>query len=174
MRLSDISSVMDIERSSFPAPWREDAYRYEIAENRLANYQVLTVELADLPSQVIGYAGFWMLVDEAHISTIAVATKWRRRGLGHLLLLNVLYLAYKSNAVLATLEVRSSNTVAQELYRDYRFEVVGGRKRYYQGKEDALIMTVEPLDSTYRSFLNRKWKALLQQLSLDLVREDSH
>ena len=173
MRLSDISSVMAIERSAFQVPWKESAYHYEVAENRLASYQVLTVELADLPSKLIGYAGFWMLVDEAHISTIAVAANWRRRGLGHLLLLNVLFLAYKSEAELATLEVRTTNNVAQELYRAYRFEIVGGRKRYYQGREDALIMTVEPLDSAYRSFLNRRRKALLQRLSQDLIGVDS-
>ena len=173
MRLSDISSVMAIEKSSFPVPWKESAYHYEVAENRLASYQVLTIELADLPSKIIGYAGFWMLVDEAHISTIAVAAKWRRRGLGHLLLLNILFLAYKSDAEMATLEVRKSNTAAQELYRNYRFEIVGGRRRYYQGREDALIMTVEPLDGAYRSFLNHRRKALLHRLSEDLLGVDS-
>jgi ribosomal-protein-alanine N-acetyltransferase len=173
MRLSDISSVMDIEKSAFPAPWNESAYHYEVAENRRASYQVLTIELADMPSKIIGYAGFWMLVDEAHISTLAVATEWRRRGFGHLLLLNILSLAYKMEAAIATLEVRKSNTPAQELYRNYRFEIIGGKRRYYQGSEDALIMTVGPLDSAYRSFLNQRRKALLQRLSQDLIGVDS-
>lgn len=169
MRLSDITSVMRIERTSFPVPWKESAYQYEVAENRISNYQVLTVRLADLPEKVIGYAGFWMLVDEAHISTIAVTKNWRRRGLGSLLLLNLLNLAYESKAQEVTLEVRKSNTSAQTLYRKFRFEIAGGRRRYYQGREDALIMTVKALDRPYRSFLRRTERVLFQHLRENLV-----
>ena len=173
MRLSDISSVMVIERTAFPVPWKESAYHYEVAENRLASYQVLTIRLADLPAKVIGYAGFWMMVDEAHISTIAVASKWRGRGLGHLLLLNLLDLAFKAEASIATLEVRKSNNIAQRLYRGYGFAIVGGRRRYYQGTEDALIMTVDPLDKAYQSFLRRRQRVLFERLSKELISVDS-
>ncbi|HET6445356.1 MAG TPA: ribosomal protein S18-alanine N-acetyltransferase [candidate division Zixibacteria bacterium] len=169
MRLSDITSVMRIERTSFPVPWKESAYHYEVAENRIANYQVLTVTLADLPEKVIGYAGFWMLIDEAHISTIAVTKNWRRRGLGKLLILNLLNLAYKSEAEVATLEVRKSNTTAQALYRSLRFEIAGGKRRYYQGREDAIIMSVKSLDRPYRSFLHRTEKELFQRLRENMV-----
>ena len=169
MRLSDISSVMDIERDAFPVPWNESAYHYEVAENPLASYEVLTVGLADLPAKIIGYAGFWMLVDEAHISTIAVDTDWRSHGLGGLLLISLLVEAYKLDASLATLEVRKNNIIAQALYHDFNFKTVGGRRRYYQGREDAIIMSIDPLDKSYRTYLHRKEKALYQKFSEEVL-----
>jgi len=169
MRLSDIASIMKIELEAFPVPWSESAYHYEVAENRLASYQVLTVGLADLPREIIGYAGYWMLVDEAHISTIAVDTRWRKRGLGGLLLLSLIIEAYKTDASMATLEVRKSNIVAQSLYHGFQFEIVGGRRRYYQGREDAVIMSIVALDRSYRSFLHRKENELFQRLSRDFI-----
>jgi len=168
MRLSDISSVMVIERDAFPVPWNESAYHYEVAENPLASYLVLTVRLGDQPAKLIGYAGFWILVDEAHISTIAVDKDWRGRGLGALLLLSMLVEAYNLDASLATLEVRKSNVVAQALYHEFDFKIVGGRRRYYQGREDAIIMSTEPFDKSYRSSLHRIEKALLQRLNEDI------
>jgi len=167
MRLSDLTSVMTIEQSAFPAPWRASAYEYELTSNRLASYQVLTVREGDRPAQVIGYAGYWLLVDEAHVSTIAVSGAWRGRGLGELLLLSLLNQAFADEAILATLEVRKSNTVAQALYRKYRFVLVGERRRYYQGKEDALLMTVEPLDRTYREYLRNRQRMLFERLVLE-------
>ena len=158
---------MVIEETAFPVPWHESAYYYEIAENRVANYQALEVLLDDRPASLIGYAGFWMMVDEAHISTIAVATEWRGRGLGKVLLLNLLLEAYRSEAIMVTLEVRKSNITAQALYQAFEFEVVGGRKRYYQGKEDALIMTRYPLDRSYRAFLRGMESDLLKRINED-------
>ena len=155
---------MSIEYDAFPAPWHESAYQYEISENRLANYQVLSVAEADLPRKLIGYSGFWLMAGEAHVSTIAVDMAWRGRGLGSLLLLNLLVEAYSLNAELATLEVRRSNIAAQSLYLDFQFKIVGGRRRYYQGKEDAIIMTVDPLDRMYRSFLHQKERELYQRI----------
>ena len=173
MRLSDISSVMVIEREAFPVPWDESAYHYEVAENPLASYQVLTVGLADQPAKIIGYAGFWMLVDEAHISTIAVSSDWRGHGLGGLLLLNLLVEAYNLEASLATLEVRGSNIIAQALYHDFNSKIAGGRRRYYQGREDAIIMSIDPLDKAYRSYLHRKQKALYQRYDEDVLSPSS-
>ncbi len=167
MRLSDIETIMSIEHDAFPVPWKASAYEYEISSNRLAYYFVLTVRLGDQPTRVIGYTGFWMLADEAHISTIAVSDDWRGRGLGELLLLNLLRKAYDLSASLTTLEVRKGNFVAQSLYRKYQFELVGERKRYYQGREDALIMTVSSLDKTYRSFLRVREFSLFRQLEND-------
>ena len=161
---------MKIERKAFPVPWHESAYQYEVAENRLAYYHVLYVEEGDKPAKVIGYSGFWMMVDEAHISTIATDLKWRRKGLGGLLLLNLLLEAYTLDAALATLEVRASNSAAQTLYRDFGFEVVGGRKRYYQGREDAIIMTRDPLNREYRSFLGRKQDAIFKRIGTDIIK----
>jgi [ribosomal protein S18]-alanine N-acetyltransferase len=164
MSLSDIESVMAIEQTAFPTPWRASAYEYEVAHNRLAHYQVLQAALGDRPSRLIGYAGYWLLGSEAHVSTIALDQDWRGRGLGQLLLLNLLFLAMGEQASMVTLEVRRSNLVAQAVYQKFRFEIVGERKRYYQGKEDALLMTAEPLDREYRAFLQQQKVALFHRL----------
>jgi [ribosomal protein S18]-alanine N-acetyltransferase len=164
LRPSDIDAVLAIEKHSFPTPWQASSFHYEVTENRLANYQALTVRQGDQPARLIGYAGYWLLVDEIHISTIATHPEWRGRGLGELLLLNMLYMAYEEPAQLATLEVRRHNTVAQALYQKYAFEVVGERLRYYQDKEDALIMTVQPLDQAYRQTLSRRRDGLFARL----------
>ena len=140
----DIEAVLAIEAQSFPSATQPTVYRYELTANALAFYQALTVGRTET---LIGYAGFWMMADEAHISIIAIDPAWRGKRLGELLLLNMLYLACEKEAVLATLEVRRSNVVAQKLYEKYGFEHVGERRRYYRDTgEDALIMTV-PFDS---------------------------
>ena len=165
MQLSDIPSVMDIERIAFPVPWKASAYEYEITGNRVASYQVLTAQTGDKPAVIIGYGGYWRLADEAHISTIAIQPAWRGLGLGEMLLINMLLLSYKDPARIATLEVRRSNVVAQSLYKKYKFELVGERRRYYQNQEDALIMTVTQMAKRYLSFLRHKQIELFNKLS---------
>lgn len=167
IRPSDIPALMKIENKSFPRPWKASAYEYEITRNKLASYQVVTVQIDDKPARLVGYTGHWLLADEIHISTIATDPKWRGHHLGELLFLNSLFMAYDykaPKAILVTLEVRRSNIVAQNLYRKYHFELVGERKRYYADKEDALLMTVEPLDAAYRDFLKSSWARLSRQL----------
>ena len=91
---------------------------------------------------VVGYGGLWLMVDEAHISTLASHPHWRGRGIGELLLLAMLDGAAEIGGNVVTLEVRVSNISAQKLYRKYGFEVVGRRKGYYSDNgEDAFIMT---------------------------------
>jgi len=91
---------------------------------------------------IVGYGGFWLMVDEAHISTIASHQDWRRRGIGELLLVSMIDRAAEIGAHVVTLEVRLSNLAAQTLYRKYGFEVTGRRKNYYSDNgEDALIMS---------------------------------
>jgi ribosomal-protein-alanine N-acetyltransferase len=165
MRLSDISRVMVIERLIFPTPWKASAYEYEVAQNRLARYKVLTAQISDTPEQIVGYAGLWKLSDEAHVSTIGIHPDWQGKGLGELLLLDLLFVSFNISAALTTLEVRKSNTVAQALYEKYGFETVGERLRYYQGTEDALIMTVERLDRAYWNILRANQDRLFQRLS---------
>jgi ribosomal-protein-alanine N-acetyltransferase len=156
MGLADVDQVMEIEQVAFTAPWSARAYRYEIAENE--NSVMLVVRPA-VPQRgwlarilgrsvlasretVLGYGGMWLLVDDAHIATLAVHSRWRGRGLGELLLLSLLDLSPGLGARRATLEVRVSNAVARELYQKYGFEVVSLRKRYYaDNNEDAYIMS---------------------------------
>ena len=166
MQVMDIPAVKEIDRLSFPTPAREGLFEYEITENNLAWYQVLEWQPGGAASRITGFSGYWLLGDEVHISAIAVHPGWRGLGLGELLLLNLLYLAYRHPAGLVTLEVRPGNAVAQNLYRKYRFEVVGERLRYYRDTgEDALIMTLSPLDAPYRAFLDGQQERLLARLA---------
>lgn len=165
--LSDLAAVVAIEQQSFPTPTKEKTYWYELSENKLAHYQALTIRKVQEDEQLIGYAGYWLIADEAHISTIAVDPQWRGVGLGELILINILYLAYEHEAALVTLEVRESNRVAQELYRKHEFEIVGRRRRYYKDTgEDALLMTVHlQSNQPYRQFLDQKEKQLRAHLA---------
>lgn len=105
-------------------------------------------EEAEELESVVGYTGMWLMVDEAHITTIAVDSAYRGEGIGELLLIALLDRACGLGAQMATLECRVSNTIAQRLYRKYTFRDVGLRKHYYSDDgEDALIMTIEALDS---------------------------
>jgi [ribosomal protein S18]-alanine N-acetyltransferase len=97
-------------------------------------------------ASIVGFAGLWLMVDESHITTIAVHPAYRSRGLGELLLNSLVGISYEISARHVTLEVRVSNTVAQNLYRKYGFEIAGTRRRYYSdNQEDAFIMTTGDL-----------------------------
>lgn len=143
MRLSDIDAVQRIEHASFPVPWPAYAFRQELETNRLARYIV-----ARAGGEVIGYAGMWLMVDEAHVTTFAVDTAWRRRRVGERLVLALLRMAEAMHACEVTLEVRISNLPARRLYEKFGFRPVGIRPHYYSNDgEDALIMTTEALGS---------------------------
>jgi [ribosomal protein S18]-alanine N-acetyltransferase len=143
MTHADLGAVQAIEKSSFTTPWPSYAYRNELETNRLAHYLVVRSG-----REVVAYAGVWLMVDEAHVTTFAVAPAWRRRRIGERLILAILDLAIDRGAREATLEVRLSNLAARRLYEKYGFRPVGIRPRYYSDDhEDALIMTTEPLAS---------------------------
>lgn len=164
MDVAHIDAVLEIDRVSFPTPARAKLLLYEITQNKLAHYQVLTSE-DSLNRTIVGHAGYWTIAGEAHISTIAVAPSWRGRGLGELLLLNMMFMANEQAAQSATLEVRPSNQVAQSLYRKYAFERVGVRRGYYRDTgEDAMLMSVAPLNATYFRFLERRRDDLYARL----------
>ena len=121
-------------------------------------------ELADELRTIVGYAGLWLMIDEAHITTIAVHPKYRGHGLGELLLHQMIDTAEQIGARWLTLEVRKSNTVAQALYHKYTFKEMGVRRRYYSDNgEDALIMWTDPLDSDTFIETNRRNRAALEQ-----------
>ncbi len=143
MEERDIPQVAAIDQLSFANPWSAESYRYEVMANRASHFWVLLAPAAEAERQVVGYAGFWLIVDEAHIGTLAVHPLWRRRGLGERLLVTLLGQARELGAVMATLEVRAGNLAAQRLYLHHGFGVVGRRKKYYQDNgEDALLLTV--------------------------------
>jgi ribosomal-protein-alanine N-acetyltransferase len=141
MRLEDVAAVHEIERLSFRTPWPAYAFEQELRGNRLARYVV--ARAGDL---VVGFAGLWTMVDEAHITTFGVHPDWRRQAIGRQLLLNLAELSIAMGARRMTLEVRESNEVAQALYRAFGFEIVGRRRAYYTDDgEDALVMTTPEL-----------------------------
>jgi ribosomal-protein-alanine N-acetyltransferase len=185
MTMADLSQVTAIDALSFPLPWSSATYRYELVQNPNSHFFVALAPpgspaapegtgsnglgwlnpatwfkpappaFPDPERPVVGYAGFWYILDEAHVSTIAVHPDWRGHGVGEALFVHLLETALDLGAVTATLEVRVTNERAQGLYRKYSFEVVGRRKRYYRDNgEDALLMTAE-LPSGYREQMRR-------------------
>lgn len=185
MRSEDIPAVIDIEHRSFTLPWSANTYRHEVLDNTHAHYFVLRYRtLPPSPRRfrwlgrrvrqapaapIIGYGGFWLITDEAHISTIAIDTGWRGRGLGEYLLASMIERAIALKAAFVTLEVRRGNLAAQNLYHKYGFDVTGLRLRYYQdNQEDALLMTLAGASTeTYRETLRRLTASLSARLADD-------
>lgn len=145
MRLPDVAQVQEIERLCFLTPWPAYAFEQELRGNRLARYVVARTGEGGT-ERVVGFAGVWLMVDEAHITTFAVHPEFRRLGVGRRLLLRLVDLAKDLHAARLTLEVRVSNHPAQALYRRFGFSIAGTRPRYYSDDgEDAFIMTTPDL-----------------------------
>jgi len=192
MTLEDIDQVVELDRLSFPIAWSARTYQHEIVHNETSTMIVLQEADAEpirktnggeqggwLPRLLIperhpyvpllGYAGFWSIADEAHISTIAVHPDWRGHKLGELLIWIMVREAIAKNAAVVTLEVRVGNQVAINLYRKYGFTIVGRRKGYYRdNNEDAHIMALTPLDEALRARLERFKRALSRTLLIDI------
>jgi len=134
MRLTDLEMVVAIEQVCFGGYWSRQILQEEIQQpaQRLwtLRYQ----------GEVIAYSGLWRVLEEAHLTTLAVAPQWRRQHLGELLLWLALDRCQRENAHWLTLEVRPSNQVALQLYQKYQLVEIGRRKRYYPDGEDALVM----------------------------------
>ncbi|MBT9259214.1 MAG: ribosomal protein S18-alanine N-acetyltransferase [Clostridiales bacterium] len=136
MTVADLPEVLAIERASYPTPWSERAFRSELMHNSYGHYLVALYE-----GKVVGYAGMWIVLDEAHITNIAVHPDYRGRGFGHLILSEMEKRAVEQGCTRMTLEVRPSNHVARRLYQRHGFVARGIRKGYYSDtQEDAIIM----------------------------------
>lgn len=134
----DIDGVVEIEEFSFSTPWTKGAF-YKELENKLARYVV-----AEIDGKIAAYGGIWLVVDEGHITNIAVHPDFRGRGLGDKIIEAVIEECKKNSIISMTLEVKVSNYAAQSLYRKYGFKPSGIRPEYYTDtKEDALIMWKE-------------------------------
>ncbi|MGO4348279.1 ribosomal protein S18-alanine N-acetyltransferase [Paenibacillus sp. MCAF9] len=139
MTMADIPAIVAIEQEAFTSPWTVEAFTNELMNNLFARYMIMEYE-----DQIIGYGGMWVIMDEAHVTNIAVRSDYRGQGLGNCLLNELQRTAVFFGAVKMTLEVRPSNEIAQNLYRKYGFEPAGVRPRYYSdNNEDALIMWAE-------------------------------
>jgi ribosomal-protein-alanine N-acetyltransferase len=175
MEYEDIPQVAQIDREAFPGEWvfrSQAAYkqdldnpsvRYIVACNkrdvsesegqetqkppwfkRLFSYE----RHLNVPEDIVGFSGFWMMMKEAHIIAIGVRDGYRRLGIGEGLLIATIELAQILNSNVVTLEVRASNETAQELYKKYGFRVVGRRVKYYSSDgEDAIIMSTDNITS---------------------------
>ncbi len=192
MALADIDQVVAIDKVAFSTPWPPRTYRYEIANDRSAMFVlqhdsqdiqappgengvfgrlkqlVVPTTEADSLTSIVAYSGFWHVADEAHVSTIAVHPDWRGKKLGELLLWNMIRQAVRNQADHVTLEVRVSNTLAQNLYRKYGFVINRRRKGYYRDDgEDAYEMILTPLDGAYRERLLAFGQELSKRISVE-------
>jgi ribosomal-protein-alanine N-acetyltransferase len=140
MTMDDLRAVLRIEALSFSTAWPQNAFISEIKDNRLAHYFV--GRLGDSKDgQIVAYGGIWVILEDSHITTIAVHPDWRGRRYGELMLQRLLREAVARGASWITLEVRESNEQAQSLYRKYGFTVVSTRRSYYSdNNENALVM----------------------------------
>ena len=141
MVMTDVDGVMAVEHDSFLTPWSRSAFEEELAQNRLARYIV-----AEENGAIVGYAGTWLVINEAHVTNVAVSSQRRREGIGRLLMQKLMELARDNDMESMTLEVRVSNAAARHLYQQLGFVEAGIRKNYYsETKEDALILWCEKL-----------------------------
>ncbi|MBR3098587.1 MAG: ribosomal protein S18-alanine N-acetyltransferase [Clostridia bacterium] len=151
MTTEDIDAVAEIEKAVFACPWSRESFRREMEENAAARYLV-----AERDGRIIGYAGAWIILDESHITNIAVAEPERGRGVGRMLTERLLYVLSNLGACYATLEVRVSNERALALYKSLGFVAVGKRKRYYEDNgEDAWLMVCEHMPPVDPDFEDR-------------------
>jgi ribosomal-protein-alanine N-acetyltransferase len=137
MQKQDLAVVIEIDRLSFPSSWSPESYLRDL-RNRNSHYIV-----ARLGDEIIGYAGMWLVADEAHISTLAVRPERRRAGLGSRLLSDLIAAARARGAARITLEVREANLAARSLYAKFGFRTKGFIPRYYGDTgENAIVMAM--------------------------------
>lgn len=137
MSKEDVPQVYDIERHSFKnSSWTIDAFYHEIEQNNFARYFVMEYD-----SDIIGYLGLWVVIDQAQITTVAIDQRYRGYGLGQMLLQYVKQYASHTCDIMS-LEVRVDNVVAQHVYENLGFQYGGKRKNYYGEGEDAMVMWV--------------------------------
>jgi [ribosomal protein S18]-alanine N-acetyltransferase len=147
MSVEDVPVVHALDVASFSLPWPLSAYQFEVTKNPDSLPLVIEVKDEQGNWRISGVMVIWLILDEAHIGTIAIDADYRRRGLARQLLGEGLLFSHAKGATVAYLEVRRGNTGAQELYRQFGFTIEGVRPRYYQDNhEDALLLTLKPLD----------------------------
>ncbi len=138
LREEHLEQIMEVELEAYPEPWTVAMFREEI-RNRRSYFFVALAE-----GEFVGYSGFWLVLDEAHITSVTVADHYRGRGYGREQVVHLLETAIELDARSATLEVRPSNHPARELYDSLGFRAVGMRKGYYsKTNEDAVVMMKE-------------------------------
>lgn len=164
MAKEDIDGIIDIETKSYGEHhWSKDSFYAELSNN-LAKYFCAF----DENNNLLGYAGSWIILDEAHITNIAVAPEYRCKKVGESLLVSIFEACYKNMVKYLTLEVRISNIPAINLYEKYSFKSLGTRKGYYQNNnEDALIMWTENIFwDKFKETYDKNIKELKEKINL--------
>ena len=150
MTVADIPEVRAMELESFSSGWQESAFQTELTQNPTAHYLVVRGE----DKKLVGYAGFWLVHDEAHVTSIAIRPGYRGQQLGKRLMHAMVSRAAEHGAFWMTLEVRADNPAAQAMYKRFGFARVGIRPKYYGGTVDAWILWAGNLHSdSYRERL---------------------
>ncbi len=146
---ADLKAVGNLDRLSFSMPWPEESFRSEL-KNPSSLCRVAEASFPDGTKQIIGAMVTWIILDEAHISTLAVHPFLRRRGIGKRLMTDTLEICYQQGVITVTLEVRAGNIQAQGLYKKLGFEIVAVQHAYYSDNhEDAYIMTLKNLPALF-------------------------
>jgi ribosomal-protein-alanine N-acetyltransferase len=141
MYLTDLDRILEIETQSFPTAWSRSAFQSELVENTFATYLVL-----DFHGTVVAYGGMWIILDEAHVTNVAVHPDFRGHHLGETMMLGLMARAKQLGATRMTLEVRRGNEIAKNLYNKLGFVQLGVRRGYYTDtREDAFILWKDPL-----------------------------
>ncbi|MCL4520223.1 MAG: ribosomal protein S18-alanine N-acetyltransferase [Firmicutes bacterium] len=141
MYLTDLDRIVEIESRSFPTAWSRSAFQSELVENTFATYLVL-----DFHGKVVAYGGMWLILDEAHVTNVAVHPDFRGHHLGETMMVGLMTRGKQLGAARMTLEVRRGNDIAQNLYKKLGFVQLGVRRGYYTDtREDAFIMWKDPL-----------------------------
>lgn len=140
--VKDVEAIAEIEKICFATPWSEDAVYKEITSNPIAHYII-----GEIDGKVVGYVGFWQILDEGHITNVAVRPEFRGNHIGSALIAIMIEVGTSLGLTRYTLEVRSSNEPAKALYRNFNFKEAGLRKGYYEDNgEDAVIMWRDPME----------------------------
>ena len=165
MEKTDVDKVIAIEAKAYGEHhWSKESFMNELA-NELARYYSAFNENGEL----VGYAGCWQILEEVHITNIAVSPDFRRNKIGEKLLKNIIDDCYKNKAKYITLEVRVSNVPAISLYEKFGFKSLGVRKGYYQNNnEDALIMWTENIFyDKFKTLYNKNTENLKKVVSIN-------
>ncbi len=138
MTLQDLEEIADILETDFDNFWN-----YNILKQEISNSNSLYLVSKNSDNTIVGFAGVQFILDEANITNIVTKKIYRNQGIGSLLLEQLIYNSKKNGMSSITLEVNENNSFAIKLYNKFDFVITGFRKKYYNGKDNAIIMTLK-------------------------------
>ena len=136
----DLDTIIEIENELYVKPWKLKDFMYEISENPFATYLKMVIKETN---EILGYIGFWIKFEQAEITKVSIKKKYQGKKLSKLLMSDCIRRIRLAGCENVTLEVRTSNLVAINLYKSFGFKEVALRKKYYENGEDAILMLKE-------------------------------